>query len=85
VSGRLPAPPPRSLFGQSAAVASGNPAEPTAPGAPTLTAANAGNASVALSWSAPASDGGSPISGYQIWRGTSSGGATPLTTVGVGK
>ena len=33
-------------------------AEPTAPGAPNLAAATAGNASVALSWTAPVSDGG---------------------------
>ncbi len=66
-----------------AAVASGNPPPPTAPGAPNLTAASAGNASVALTWTAPASDGGSPISGYQIWRGTTSGGESLLTTVGV--
>ena len=52
------------------------PPAPTAPGAPNLTAASAGNASVALSWTAPFSDGGSPITGYQIWRGTTSGGAT---------
>ena len=66
-----------------AAVASGNPAEPTAPGAPNLTAASAGNASVALSWTAPVSDGGSPITGYEIWRGTTSGRASLLTTVGL--
>jgi subtilisin len=66
-----------------AAVASGNPPPPAVPGAPNLTAATAGNASVALTWSAPASDGGSQISGYQIWRGTSSGTESLLTTVGV--
>ena len=42
------------------------PAEPTAPGAPNLTAANPGNDSVALNWTAPVSNGGSPITGYEI-------------------
>ena len=59
------------------------PPPPTAPGAPNLTAAAAGNASVALSWTAPASDGGSQLTGYEIWRGTTSGGASLLTTVGL--
>jgi fibronectin type 3 domain-containing protein len=54
----------------------------TAPGAPTLNSAGAGNGSVALAWSAPSSNGGSPVTGYRIYRGTSSGGETLLTTLG---
>ena len=44
----------------------------TAPGAPSLTSATAGNGSVTLAWSAPA-NGGSPITGYKVYRGTSAG------------
>src|SRR6185436_3982913 len=63
---------------------SATPAAPaTVPGAATLTSATAGNASVALAWSAPASNGGAAITGYRIWRGTTAGGATLLTSVGV--
>lgn len=54
----------------------------TAPGAPTLTSASAGNASVALGWSVPASNGGSAITGYRVYRGTSAGNETLLTTLG---
>jgi fibronectin type 3 domain-containing protein len=55
----------------------------TVPGAPTLNPATAGNTTIALSWSAPASNGGSPITGYKVYRGTASGGETLLTTVGL--
>jgi len=53
---------------------------PTVPGAPTLSA-SAGNAVVHLTWTAP-SDGGSPITNYKVYRGTTSGGETLLTTLG---
>ena len=52
----------------------------TVPGAPTLSA-SAGNAVVHLSWTAP-SDGGSPITNYKVYRATSSGAETLLTTLG---
>ena len=35
-----------------------------------------------LTWEAPDDDGGSPIIGYRIYRGTSSGNEVLLTTVG---
>jgi hypothetical protein len=54
----------------------------TAPSAPQGLTATGGNTSVGLSWSVPASNGGSPVTGYNIYRGTTPGGesATPLTT-----
>src|SRR5438270_359022 len=39
---------------------------PQVPGAPTNVAGTAGDHSVALNWTAPASNGGSPITGYRI-------------------
>ena len=53
---------------------------PTAPSAAQGLGATAGNAQVALSWSAPASDGGSPVTGYRIYRSTSSGTETLLAS-----
>jgi fibronectin type 3 domain-containing protein len=62
---------------------SATPSQPaTVPGAPTLNSAAAGNGSVGLAWSAPSSNGGSAITGYKVYRGTSSGGETLLTTLG---
>jgi hypothetical protein len=54
---------------------------PTVPGAPTLSA-SAGDAVVNLSWSTP-SDGGSAITSYKVYRGTTSGGESLLTTLSV--
>ena len=50
----------------------------TLPGAPTLSTATGGNSSVSLGWSAPASDGGSAVTGYKVYRGTSAGAETLL-------
>jgi hypothetical protein len=52
----------------------------TTPGAPQGLTATAGNGQVSLSWTAPSSDGGSAITGYDVYEGTSPGGesSTPV-------
>src|SRR6185295_3048066 len=52
----------------------------TVPGAPTLNTATAGNTQVALAWSAPASNGGSAVSGYTA---TASPGGATCSTAGL--
>ncbi|MCE7735752.1 MAG: hypothetical protein GPJ54_12790 [Candidatus Heimdallarchaeota archaeon] len=57
----------------------------TTPGKPTGFSAIAGNSSVLLSWTAPVDNGGSPITGYNIYRNTTSGSySSALVTVGAG-
>jgi len=52
-------------------------AKVTKPGLPNGLTASPGNGKVTLSWKAPGSGGGTGISGYEIYRGTSPGGGNP--------
>ena len=54
----------------------------TVPSAPTQLPATASNAQVALAWLAPSNNGGFPITGYRVYRGTTSGGETLLASPG---
>src|SRR6266480_3319675 len=71
---------PRS--NEASATPSAPPPPPTPPSAPTNLVATVGNAQVGLTWQAPASNGGSPITNYKIYRGTTSGGETLVATIG---
>jgi len=55
----------------------------TVPGSPSITSATAENTQVILAWSAPASNGGLAITGYNVYRGIRSGGETLLATLGM--
>jgi hypothetical protein len=54
----------------------------TAPSAPQYLKATAGNAQVALNWSAPSNIGTSAISNYRVYRRTTTTSATLLVTLG---
>jgi hypothetical protein len=55
---------------------------PGAPSAPTNLQAQAGNTTVSLTWTAPSSNGGSPLSAYKIYRSENGAAKSLLTTVG---
>ncbi|MCJ2556432.1 MAG: right-handed parallel beta-helix repeat-containing protein [Candidatus Thermoplasmatota archaeon] len=52
------------------------------PGPPIGLGVSAGNSLVTLTWIPPIDDGGSPVTHYSVYRGTSSGNETYLTTPG---
>src|SRR2546427_7099308 len=67
---------------EASAAPSAPPPPPSPPSAPTNLVATAGNAQVGLTWQAPGSNGGSAITNYKIYRGTSSNGETLIATIG---
>jgi hypothetical protein len=66
----------------SAASNSVTPSAPTAPGAPTNVTATAGNASAGVSWTAPSSNGGSPLTSYTVTPSTGGVTGTPIQVSG---
>ncbi|MBR7826455.1 PKD domain-containing protein [Actinospica sp. MGRD01-02] len=59
-----------------------SPVQGTAPGAPTGLTASPGTGQASLSWTTPSSNGGVNITSYKVYRGTSSGTETLLTSGG---
>jgi fibronectin type 3 domain-containing protein len=70
-----------NTVGESALSTEASATPATVPGAPAGLTATAGNNQVSLSWNAPA-NGGSAITGYKVFRSTTSGSETLLTTLG---
>jgi len=63
--------------------ASATPQSASLPGAPRNVAATPSKPrGISLTWLAPMSNGGSAITGYEVWRSTGAGAETRLTTVG---
>ncbi|MBI0583560.1 MAG: fibronectin type III domain-containing protein [Methanomassiliicoccus sp.] len=67
---------------QTSAVQATPNATSAAPGAPTGLQAAPGNGQITLTWSAPSNNGGSAITAYKVYRGTTAGGETLLATIG---
>ncbi|HEV3072808.1 MAG TPA: PKD domain-containing protein [Thermoanaerobaculia bacterium] len=61
-----------------------DPPEPARPPAPLLLAAVRQAGAVTVTWEVP-DNGGTPLTGYKVYRGTASGGETLLATIGPGK
>jgi outer membrane protein assembly factor BamB len=55
----------------------------TNPSAPRNFQITVGNRQTVLTWTTPGNNGGRPISGYKVYRGSTSGGETLIATLGV--
>ena len=71
-----------NAFGEGARSAEARTQRGTAPSAPQTPTASAGGAGITVKWSPPASNGGSSVTAYRIYRGTTSGAGMLLATVG---
>jgi PKD repeat protein len=67
---------------KSSVIITASPIAGTPPGPPQSLTAGAGNGQVSLTWTAPASNGGVNITSYRVYRGTTSGGETLITSGG---
>jgi Fibronectin type III domain/FG-GAP-like repeat len=75
-----------SMYGEgtrSAAAVAQRALPPSAPTSPSASVAT-GRTGVTVTWKAPTSNGGSPVTGYQIYRGTAAGGGAFLVSVAAG-
>ena len=80
VSKRMDESHPWAPIGSSGSTGGGG--QVTVPSAPRNLTATASSHTIRLSWSAPSSTGGAPITSYKVYRGTSAGGesSTPIAT-----
>lgn len=68
-------------FGEGSRTAPLTTTRGTAPSAPQSLSATAGGPGISLRWSAPASNGGSAVTSYGIYRGTTAANMLPVATV----
>jgi PKD repeat protein len=71
-----------ALTATSTVTVTASPIAATTPGPPTSLTGTPGTGSVTLNWKTPASDGGEAINGYKVYRSTSSGTESLLTSGG---